>query len=296
MMNYNHLYYFHVAAVEGSIAAAAERLGVRQPTVSEQLRALERSLDIGLFERSTAGLKLTAAGQLAFEHTSVMFRAGERLAESLSRSDTEVPRSLRVGISGAVARATTTDFLMPLLAIEKCVPIIRNGDTLDLVRALRGSELDLVICESEPSEPVRQGFLSTIIDKTTLVVVAPPGVDPVSDWQNVALIQYRANSAYRWDVEQFLDAKGLRPRIAAESDDAQFLVEASIRGNYVSVVPRSVARDAIASGKLRVLATIEPTHSGVHALYMDGGSAELARHAVEVLIESIRLIGELPPG
>src|SRR5262245_22005425 len=37
MLNYNHLYYFHVAATEGSLSAAAAKLGVKQSTVSEQL-------------------------------------------------------------------------------------------------------------------------------------------------------------------------------------------------------------------------------------------------------------------
>jgi LysR family transcriptional activator of nhaA len=42
MLNYNHLYYFHVVATEGSFANAAERIGVTQPTVSEQVKALEQ--------------------------------------------------------------------------------------------------------------------------------------------------------------------------------------------------------------------------------------------------------------
>jgi len=65
-LNYNHLYYFHVAALEGSVAAAAQRLGVTAATVSEQLRTLERALAHDLFERTQSGLKLTDAGRLAF--------------------------------------------------------------------------------------------------------------------------------------------------------------------------------------------------------------------------------------
>src|SRR5580704_9066669 len=105
MLNYNHLHYFHVAACEGSVAAAAEKLGVTQPTVSEQLRALERSLDVVLFERMPTGLRLTEPGRLAFEHTSVMFRAGERMVESLGHEAPELARPLPLGVSTAVARA-----------------------------------------------------------------------------------------------------------------------------------------------------------------------------------------------
>jgi DNA-binding transcriptional LysR family regulator len=42
---------------------------VTQPTVSEQLRSLERTLGLTLFERTPSGLKLTESGRLAFEQT-----------------------------------------------------------------------------------------------------------------------------------------------------------------------------------------------------------------------------------
>jgi len=106
MLNYNHLYYFHVAASEGSLAAAAAHMGVTQPTVSEQIRALERVLDVTLFERTATGLRLTEIGRLAHEHTSVMFKAGDRLIEALGYGPERVPRTLRVGISSAVARTS----------------------------------------------------------------------------------------------------------------------------------------------------------------------------------------------
>src|SRR3954468_11274684 len=107
MLNYNHLYYFHVAASESSLSAAAARLGVKQSTVSEQLRALERTLRLQLFERTATGLKLTTAGEAAYEHTATMFRAGDRLLQAIGCDEAPTPCSLRVGISGAVSRATS---------------------------------------------------------------------------------------------------------------------------------------------------------------------------------------------
>src|SRR5437868_8800784 len=98
-MNFNHLYYFHVTAAEGSVKSAAERLGVTQPTVSEQIRMLERALGVQLFERGSTGLRLTQAGRDAYEHTTTMFLAGERLVEALGKSVEPVGITLRVGMS-----------------------------------------------------------------------------------------------------------------------------------------------------------------------------------------------------
>ena len=50
-LNYHHLRYFYAVAEAGSVAEAAERLFVSQPTVSGQIKALERSLDHRLFKR-----------------------------------------------------------------------------------------------------------------------------------------------------------------------------------------------------------------------------------------------------
>jgi LysR family transcriptional regulator, transcriptional activator of nhaA len=288
LLNYNHLYYFHVAATEGSVAAAAEKLGVTQPTVSEQLRALERSLGVVLFERSPTGLRLTDAGRLAFEHTSVMFRAGERLAESLGHESRDLPRSLRIGVSGAVARATSSDFLMPLLALPDCSPIIRTGDSLDLVRALRGAEIDLVLCENEPPDAARRGLEIATIAKTTLVAIAPMSVDPAADWQDAGLVHYRPTSSYRWEIDAYLAAHKLTPRVVGEADDSIFLLEAAARGGYIAIVPRAIARERIASGELKVLAQFEPSQSGVYAMFQSGSSAELARRAVDILIEHVQ--------
>ncbi len=283
MLNYNHLHYFHIAAVEGSVAAAAERLGVTQPTVSEQIRVLEKTLGIALFERKATGLKLTEVGRLAFEHTTVMFRAGERLVESLGHAERTLPASLRVGLSSAVARSTTTTFLMPLLALPDCIPTIEIGDISALLRMLRANEMDLVIGECEPPEASRRGLESVQIDDCQMVAVAPPGVEPTPDWQNVSLLQYRATSTYRWEVEAFLDENNLRPQVAAEVDDTLFLVEGAARGGHVAFVPRSVAKDVIAAGRLRIIARL-PASSSVYALYQSSETSELARRAVEVLV------------
>lgn len=288
MLNYNHLYYFHTAAAEGSIANAAHRLGVSQGTVSEQVRTLERTLRVSLFERQPGGLKLTEAGRLAFEHTSVMFRAGERLAEALGHDHDHLPRTLRIGLTGAVGRTTTANFLLPLLAIPDCMPSIRGGDAGELIRDLRGNELDLVLCESEPPDSALNGLEIAVLDRMKLVAVAAPNLAVADDWSNVALLHYRPSSAFRWDVEEFLEDRDLRPNVAAESDDSLFLIEAAARGGYIAFVPSSVARDPIASGRLRPLATLTPSHGGIHAIYQDGASAELVRRAITTLIENAR--------
>jgi LysR family transcriptional activator of nhaA len=288
VLNFNHLYYFHVTASEGSVKAAADRLGVTQPTVSEQLRMLERTLAVQLFERTPTGLRLTQAGRDAYEHTTAMFLAGERLVEALGQAGAPAVVALRVGVSAATSRTIAADFLMPVLTVERCRPSIRTGEFTDLLRDLRSHELDLVVGEGEPLEAARSGMEIALIHRPVLVAILRPDIEPREDWQNLSLLEYRTASVYYWEVDNFLKEKGLRPTSIGELDDAFLMLEAAARGGFVAFVPRSVAREAIKSGRVKALATLAPVTAGVHAVYHASDTLQLARTAVEKLIESAR--------
>lgn len=286
MINYNHLYYFHVTAAEGTVAKAAEKLGVGQPTVSEQIRQLERSLGTPLFERSGGKLKLTESGRGAYEHTSVMFRAGERLVQTLVRDRTP-PVQLRVGVSSTVARSVATDFLMPVLAIDDCIPTIRMADSHELLRDLRAHDLDLILSDSDPGEKHRVGIQMVTIQKPTLVAITSATEGPDKHWEGVTLIHYRPGSVYRFPIDNYLDEHDLRPRITAETDDPMFMMAAVLRG-FVAFVPWSVAREHVTSGKVRVIDRFSPENAAVNALYHDAENAMTARRAVELLVDYAR--------
>ncbi len=73
-----------------------------------------------------------------------------------------------------------------------------------------------------------------------------------------------------------------------ELDDAFLMLEAVIRGGFVAFVPRSVAREALRSKRVKQLASLAPNSVGVYAIYPADGTLQLARTAVERLIASAR--------
>jgi LysR family transcriptional activator of nhaA len=284
VLNFNHLYYFHVTASEGAIKSAAEKLGVTQPTVSEQIRVLERSLKVQLFDRGAGGLRLTQAGRDAYEHTTAMFLASERLEAALGQSGKSPTVALRVGVSAATARTIAADFLMPVLMVEQCRPSIRTGDFSELLRDLRSRELDLVIGETELLEVARQELEIASLHRPVLVAVCAPHVEPEADWKNVSLLEYRPTSIYYWEVAKFLEQEDLHPTTMGEVDDTFLMLEAVARGNFVAFVPRSVARDAIKAGRVKALKSLTTTAASVHAIYHSNDGSQVARIAVEKLI------------
>lgn len=284
MLNFNHLFYFHIAATEGTLVRAAERLGVTQPTVSEQIRLLEKALGCQLFERTPTGLRLTDDGRHIYVHTTTMFRAADRILEHLGQAAPGHLPSVRIGISAAVSRSIAADFLMPVLSLEDCVPTIENGEVPQLFQALRRDELDLVLAETAPVGTARVGLVVVDLHRPRLALVAAPDIADDA-WTGLPLIHYAADSAYRWEVEAYLDARGLRPRIAAETDDTHLMLEGAARGTCVAFVPAAIARDAVARGRLRVVDTLPPGSAQVHAIHPDQDSAAAVRRVVTLLAE-----------
>jgi LysR family transcriptional activator of nhaA len=287
MLNFNHTYYFHIVALEGSIVRAAQRLGVTQPTVSEQVRQLERWLGNDLFERTPTGLKLTAAGRLAFAHTTIMFQAGERLLETVGRAPKPVARTLRIGISTVVSKAIAAHFLLPVLKVEDCFPSIRTGEFVELLHELRGFALDILLAETEPVESAAQELRVVPIHQPALVAVASDslfGKDGKFHWADAPLLHYRAGSAFFFEIEDYLKANQLTPRVIGETDDSQLMLEAACSGACVSFVPRTIAKDALARGRVKALFDVSLKSCSIRAIYHSDENAALASRAVEQLV------------
>lgn len=295
-MNFNHLHYFHVTATAGSVKAAAERLGVTQPTISQQIRALEQSLGVQLFDRSAASLRLTRAGRVAFEHTRAMFLEGDRLAAALRATErgAEEAVALRVGVSAAVARTVAVDLLMPLLTVARCVPEVHTSDLQELLRELRSHDLDLVVGEGAPTA---DGFEVTPLHRPVLVAVVSPEISPRPDWSNLHLLEFAPTSSYRWEVAQHLAANGLRPIPSGSFDDALLLFEAVVRAPedgrraFVAFVPRTTARAGVAAGRARVIGSVVP-EGGLHAIHLAASKLDVARAAVKALADHSRTLDE----
>jgi LysR family transcriptional activator of nhaA len=191
-------------------------------------------------------------------------------------------------VSAAISRSIAADFLMPVLAVPDCRPVVRTGDPLDLLRELRGHELDLLVGDTEPVEAAKCGLEVTTLHRPRMVAISSTSVTPRADWQNVSLLEHRHASSYRWEVDAYLQAHGLKPHGVAELDDAFLMLEAVARGGFVAFVPRSVARDAIAAGRVQIIAELKEGSAAVYALYHRREHVDLARKAVELLAEHAR--------
>src|SRR6478609_8783895 len=108
------LRYLAVVGEEGQLTAAAARLGVSQPTLTKQVRSLERELGVELFRRSRAGVVPTPAGAELLAHAAPLLADWEEALRATRRAAAEAGGELRVGFEGStinlLGRAAAEDF------------------------------------------------------------------------------------------------------------------------------------------------------------------------------------------
>ncbi|HEV2095274.1 MAG TPA: LysR substrate-binding domain-containing protein [Chthoniobacterales bacterium] len=93
-----HLRYFLAVAEAGSFSRAADRLGISQPSVSQQMRDLEAGLRVSLFQRRGKRILLTPTGSIFQEHARAILRQIEHLLQELAIEPGHLRGALHVGV------------------------------------------------------------------------------------------------------------------------------------------------------------------------------------------------------
>ena len=144
-LNYHHLFYFRIIATEGSIARAAEKLHIGQPTLSTQLKQLEDMIGKALFERRNRRLILTETGKAALNYANEIFRLGDELLEVLKDRTPENQTHLQIGALDSVPKRVLLEIALAAQKVTPCVVSILEGKGDELFRELRAHRIDLIV-------------------------------------------------------------------------------------------------------------------------------------------------------
>lgn len=229
-LNYHHLYYFWIAAKEGSIGKASQMLNLSQPTVSTQIKSLESNLGELLFVRSRGGLSLTDSGRLAFDYADDIFTLGKEFQESLKGLGTDRPARLRVGISDVLPKLVSHRLLSPVLKMEKPVRLIcEEGKTEELLTDLSIHRLDLVIVDAPIGGAVRIKAYNHFLGSSGVTFFGKRNLadryrekfpDSLS---GAPLLVPSEGTLLRRSIDRWMSSKGYIPQIRAEFHDSALL-------------------------------------------------------------------------
>jgi DNA-binding transcriptional LysR family regulator len=100
-LDLRHLRYFIAVAEELHFTRAAERLGIKQPPLSLQIRRLEQEIGTPLFRRLTRGVELTESGILLLDKARDILRAVEKTKLSVQMRARGETGRIRLGFAGA---------------------------------------------------------------------------------------------------------------------------------------------------------------------------------------------------
>lgn len=236
-VNHQHLRAFHAIAVEGSFSRAARRLNVAQPTLSQQIKALENRHQAVLFEGRRPPLRLTPVGRELFALTGRMFATSDEIDELLGDDVDAASFSIRIGADSPIYAVRLARALLqahPDAGVE-----VRIDNAREALGRLQGSQVDVAIL-SDPSmdgqffyEPVFADYLAVAVPADHALAQAE--VFPLAALAHERLLLREGASKTRAAMETLLAAADVSPERVIELHSREAIREAIALGMGVSL-------------------------------------------------------------
>ncbi|MFE4967534.1 LysR family transcriptional regulator [Streptomyces sp. NPDC056660] len=278
-MSLRQFEYALAVAEEGSVTAAAERLHVAQPSMSQQIRALERELGVELFARTPTGLVPTVVGRAFLREAETAVTAARRARATARAGADELVGELVVAVQMGFG---TRQLPGALGALRHRYPrleitVFEEPGSAELERLCRQGVLNLALmaaCERTSSDAHHLG------DEEFVVVLGAGHPQLAAD--RVDLRELAGEPWVRFDRDSALDAvlldvertNGLAPATAARVSQTATAVRWAAHGLGVTLVPAS----AVPQGHEHLVRPVFPavTQPVVAVLRPGAGPAEAA--------------------
>jgi LysR family transcriptional activator of nhaA len=251
-INFHHLRYFHAIAKAGSLTRAAKSLNLSQSALSVQLKRLEDSLGMPLFDREHKSLALTEAGRLALEHADSIFRLGDELWDTLQHRTSGRRKLLRVGAVSTLSRNFQLQLLQEVLEMNDVELILRSGSLRELLGQLQTHTIDVVLSNQAVKRDRENQLFSHLLAEQPVCLVSAPVKKRKAfrfpeDLDSMPLLLPGPETAIRSSFDVIMDRYGVRPIIAAEVDDMAMLRLLARDTGHLTLVPAVVVRDELES-------------------------------------------------
>jgi len=229
---------FHLVAEAGSFSAAARAGGVSQPTLSAQVKGLEATYGVALFDRLGRGAGLTPLGQSLHAVTARLFAAEEEARALLAGEATLMRGHLRIA-------ADSASHVMPILARirERHAGLtfsLAIGNSSDVIGRVLDHHADVAVTARRISDP---RLHSRLLQEDRLVLfvrddhrLAGAGSLPIRALADEELVIRERGSVTREVFEARLAEAGVRPRALLEVQSREAVREAVLAGFGVGVV------------------------------------------------------------
>lgn len=250
-MQFQQLAYFLAVAQTRHFTRAAELSRVTQPSLSKQIRSLERELGAPLFSRVRGNITLTPAGER-------LLPLAQRMLTDLETARREVAElagvrrgRVRLGATPSLCAGLLADVLADFHTRFPGIELqVEESGSRDLIRNLGRGELDLafIILPLQSSDPE----LSTTPILRENLVVASPTSQPspngrasirITELQGRPLVMFRRGYDVREATLRACKAAGFEPELAVEGGEMDAVLRFVEAGLGLAVVPSMVLKN-----------------------------------------------------
>ena len=254
------LHMIETIASRGSMARAAEDLGLSQPAISKVIADLERDLGVTVFDRNPRGVQLNASGEILRRRGRVILDELKQGLDEIRNVADPATGLVRVGVSLAQS-------LFISAVIERTSrrhPGIKfsvvMSDPLNLIRALQERELDMAVCRGQMTEHDPTLKADVLFRDRIEVVVAPS--HPLARRRKLSLADLMVE---RWAlpasdtylgglVQNAFRAQGLpMPHAVVTTASLQLRFELMDTGSFVTLAARSMVTHQSRRGRIKAL-------------------------------------------
>ncbi len=262
-MGFENLKLFRDIVQAKSLSRGAELNGISPSAASQHLQELERGLGIGLLDRSTRPLSLTAAGRLYNDLCRDVLRRNDEFRGALDELKIDVEGTVRIASIYSVGLSEMSrleaEFQNRLPHVRLQVDYLRPEKVYEAVAADR-VDLGLV---SYP-EPTREIAVIPWRDEEMFLAASPlhplarkTAVLP-SDLDGVDFIAFDEDLPIRREVDRYLRSFGVEVNITMHFDNLQTIKEAIALGSGVSIVPARILKTEIEQRRLAAIPIAPP--------------------------------------
>jgi len=261
-LNYHHLYYFWITAIEGSINGASKKLGIGQPTISTQIKNLEGSLNQNLFQRKGQRLILTEAGKAVLEYANKIFTLGNELMEVVKDGTFSKRTHIQFGALDSVPKSFSQSLIRSAQKISPCTISVLEGEGDYLFRELEAHRIDLVLSNFPPTIGNKKEYFSRLLAKFPISIFGTKKYQSLKrkfpqSLKGQPFIMPSLHSKLRHDLNHFLKINDITVDVIIETQDTSIQKLLGIEEMGLVPLPDFAGKELVKEGKLIKIGTLK---------------------------------------
>lgn len=259
-MNFQYLKAFYVTVKVNSISKAAKILHLTQPSVSIQIQALEKELQVSLLNRSNKGVELTEAGQIVFDYASTLLSIQDNIERDLSNLiDNKKP--LLVGACKAIGEYALPCSIYIFKQSNKDLNIhLDISNNSDIISKLLHRSINIAIihdCINNDSIKQKELVFEPITNNNLLLVTSLPlmkNIISLDELKQIPLIFREEGSGVRQCILNTLKNYNVELNdlnIIYELNSMEAIKSSVISGKGISFIPELSIKRELKDGILK---------------------------------------------